>query len=119
MNIEDQLSLIEDFKVLLRRAMIYAKHSHDFIFDDSVDNSTALFYLNVAASKFAAAESLYYSRINELESIEAKEIFQLFEVYMKEALTNYRTNHSHQWSDIEFNRLKEAFAYSPFAFENK
>lgn len=85
----------------------------------SVDDSAAVAYLNIAASKFAAAESLYYARIDVLERGEAVEIFRLFDVYMHEFLSNYRTGHSRQWNDIEFNRLKEAFDDSAFAFENK
>lgn len=116
---DKDLELIENFKTLMRHAMIYAEHSHEFIFDDSVKDSVAVAYLNVAVSKFASAESLYYSRKDVLERNEAEEIFQLFDTYMHEFLTNYRTNHSHQWTDIEFSHLKEVFDYSAFAFENK
>lgn len=115
----NELELIENFKTLIRRAMLCAEHSHKFIFDKSVDDSAAVAYLNVAASKFAAAESLYYARIDVLERGEAEEIFRLFDVYMHEFLSNYRTGHSRQWNDIEFMHLKEVFDYSAFAFENK
>lgn len=83
-----------------------------------IDNSVAVANLNVAASKFASAESLYYSCINVLEREEAEDIFHLFDAYMQELLNNYRDNHSHQWTDIEFQRLKEFFDSSVFAFEN-
>lgn len=73
-------------------------------------------YLNIAASKFAAAESLYYSCFNILERDEAESIFHIFDVYMVEMLTNHKTEHSHQWTDIEYNRLKDAFDSSAFAF---
>ena len=78
MNIEDQLSLIEDFKVLLRRAMIYAKHSHDFIFDDSVDNSTALFYLNVAASKICCCRITLLLSNQRIRKYRSKRNFSTF-----------------------------------------
>ena len=116
---EIDFSLIENFKTLIRNAMIFTERSHDYIFDDNVDNSVAIAYLNVAASKFAAAEALYYSRLDGLERDEAEQIFHLFDVYMNELLTNVRTSHSHQWTDIEYNQLKECFDYSAFAFENK
>lgn len=60
----------------------------------------------------------YYSCINVLEREEAEDIFHLFDAYMQELLNNYRDNHSHQWTDIEFQRLKEFFDSSVFAFEN-
>ena len=112
----EDLVLIEKLKSLIQRAMIYAQHSHDFIFDENTDDSIAVSYLNIAASKFAAAESLYYSRIDVLKRNEAEQLFYLFDAYMRELLTNYRTNHSHQWTDIEYNRLREYFDYSAFAF---
>jgi hypothetical protein len=117
MHSED-FTLIENFKSLMRQAMLYAQYSHDCIFDESVNNSVAISYLNVAASKFAASEALYYSQFAVLERDEAEEIFHLFDSYMSELLTNYKTDHSHQWTDIEFNRLKETFDSSAFAFEN-
>ena len=114
----DDFTLIENFKSLMQRAMMYAQYSHDFIFDSSVDNSVAIAYLNVAVAKFAASEALYYSHLDILERGEAENIFSIFDTYMHEMLTNHRTEHSHQWTDIEFNRLKEAFDSSAFAFKN-
>lgn len=116
---ENEFNLIEDFKQLMRRAMVYAEKAHKFVFDEKTDISLAISYLNVACSKFASAESLYYARYDVLERHEAESIFHLFEVFMTEFLTNARTDHSHQWTDIEFERLKDAFYYSAFAFENK
>lgn len=116
MHSED-FTLIENFKSLMRQAMLYAQYSHDCIFDESVNDSVAVSYLNVAASKFAASEALYYSQFAVLERDEAEEIFHLFDSYMSELLTNCKTKHSHQWTDTEFNRLKEAFDSSAFAFE--
>lgn len=113
-----ELKLIENFKTLVRRAMIYAERAHNYIFDDDIDPFVATSYLNIAAGKFSAAESLYYSQYECLERSEAEEIFRLFDTFLTEFLNNVRTNHSHQWTDIEFQRLKEAFDYSAFAFEN-
>lgn len=93
----DDLVLIENFKSLMRRAMLFAQYSHDYVFDEKIDNSVAVANLNVAASKFASAESLYYSCINVLEREEAEDIFHLFDAYMQELLNNYRDNHSHQF----------------------
>ena len=78
MHSED-FTLIENFKSLMRQAMLYAQYSHDCIFDESVNNSVAISCLNVAASKFAASEALYYSQFAVLERDEAEEIFHLFD----------------------------------------
>lgn len=111
--------LIHNFKQLIRHAMMYAQYSHDYVFDNTLDKYVAVSYLNIAAAKFAAAESLYYSRFEELQRGEAEDLFQLFDTYLRELLNNFRTGHSHQWTDIEFERLKNCFDYSVFAFNNK
>lgn len=113
-----EFDLIGKFKTLIRRGMIYAQYAHDNIFNGETENIVALHYLNVATSKFSAAEALYYSHYEDLQREEAEELFRLFDVFMSEVLRNVRTNHSHQWSDIEFIRLKECFDSSTFAFEN-
>lgn len=119
MTIDDEFKLIENFKTLVRHAMVFAQKAHDFVFDDGTSDIVAVSYLNIAASKFSAAESLYYARYELLERHEAEELFRLFDVFMSELLNNVRTNHSHQWTDIEFIHLKECFDCSAFAFENK
>lgn len=114
----EDLELIDSFKKLIQYAMRYAKYAHDFIFDEKTDNMVAVSYLNIAAAKFAAAESLYYARFEILQRDEAEDIFHLFEVFMSELLTNVKTDHSHQWTDIEYERLNECFENSAFAFGN-
>lgn len=114
----DQYFYIEHLTKLVRYGMMYAQHARDYIFDETMDNSIALSHLNIAATKFAAAESLYYSRIEVLENMEIEEIFRLFDVFVHELLTNISTNHSHQWTDIEFRSLKSVFDSSVFAVQN-
>lgn len=109
-------ALIENFKKIMRDGMLYAKQAHDYIFDESVDDMLAVSYLNIAVSKFSAAESLYYSRINELEERDTETLFHLFNVLARELMQNVRTNHSHQWTDIEYEKLKNAFDHSVFGF---
>jgi len=112
MNVD--FSCIENFKTLMRKAMSYASCSHDYVFDPKVDNTVAMAYLNIAVSKFAAAESLYYSRFDDLQRDEAEDIFRHFDTYTREFLTNIRTDHSHQWTDIEYQGLKDVFDNSAF-----
>ena len=116
---DKELEYIENFKSLMRVAMHYAHKAHDFIFDSSVDDLIAVSYLNVAISKFSSAEAFYYSQFEFLKRQEAEDIFHLFDTFANELLSNVRTEHSHQWTDIEFERLREAFDYSAFAFENQ
>ncbi len=116
---DKELEYIENFKSLMRTAMRYAQKAHDFIFDNSVDDLIAVSYLNAAISKFSSAEAFYYSQLEFLERQEAEDIFRLFDTFANELLNNVRTKHSHQWTDIEFEKLKETFDYSAFAFGNQ
>ena len=38
----DDLVLIKNFKSLMRRAMLFAQYSHDYVFDEKIDNSVAV-----------------------------------------------------------------------------
>lgn len=113
-----EFRLIEDFKELMRHAMLYAENAHDYIFDDKVDNMIAISYLNMAASKFSAAQALYCAQREILENGDAEKIFHLFETFAAELLNSVRTDHSRQWTSIEFERLREAFDFSPFPAHN-
>lgn len=113
-HFESDLELKENFKTMMHTALSYAQHAHDFLFDETMDNTIALSYLNIAAAKFAAAESLYYSRYEILKRKSAEKIFNYFEIFMSELLANARTNHSQRWTDIEFGRLKDVFVNSTF-----
>lgn len=114
----NHLDLIETFKHFVASAMRYAIKSHETLFNDDCDISIALAYLNAAISRFSSAEALYYAQFEELERGEAEDLFYQFSVYAGEFLTNVETDHSHQWTDIEFNKLQDIFESSAFAFEN-
>lgn len=111
--------LISNFRHIILIAMTYTQHSHDYFKKKCDDPSIAIAYLNIAASKFATAEAIYYSRIEDLQSKEAEALFHHFYVYSKEFLENFATDHSHQWTDFEYDRLKECFDHSAFAPKNE
>lgn len=114
----DQFEMIETFKYFIASAMRYAIKSHDVLFEKKCDISVPLAYLNAAISRFSSAEALYYAHYDILERGEAEDLFHRFEEYSNEFLTNVETKHSHQWTDIEFNKLYDIFDSSAFAFEN-
>lgn len=109
---DNTFAVIERFQSLVKKGMFYASYANDFIFDDSVDNTIAISYLNIAVSKFSAAEAFYYSNFDILERDEAETIFAQFETFAREFLNNVRTDHSHQWTDIEYEKLKELYENS-------
>ena len=97
--------LIELIKGQLRLAYFDAKRCHDkllSVHNDFENEQRALVFLNRAARHMDLAYSLYQSYQEELEHYSVTPIFPAFDVFYDEVTENIATDHSHQWSDIEF-----------------
>lgn len=102
---------IEYLKKLLKKSLRVSSTAHEILFKDSFDKQNQLIaatYLNKAISLISEAKAIYISNIEQLERSEVKEIFHCFDVFESEFLNNLSTNHSHQWTDIEFVKFKES-----------
>lgn len=91
-----------------------ATYCHRTLFDtissDESDFSLCLTFLNRAHTYLVSAELLYMENIDLFgERNEFELLFHQFNIFNKEVLDNIRTNHSHQWSDIEFRAFVDAF----------
>lgn len=64
-------------------------------------------YLNKAISLMASAKAIYISNLVECENSYVEDIFHQFDVFSDELLTNLATNHSHQWTSIEYEKYKD------------
>lgn len=96
---------------LIRDAYLASSNAHEQLFKDSHSKENELvsaLYLNEAISLMAAAKAVYISDHETLENMEVDDLFHLFDVFKTEYLRNVSTSHSHQWTDIEFNRYKDA-----------
>ena len=101
---------------LILDGFISAMYSHKTLFktlhseNDTHGLAIALAYLTEAHNYYVNAETLLADNV-ELFDIrsEFENLFHRFSVYNKELLTNARTDHSHQWSDIEFRNFVESF----------
>lgn len=107
--------LIEIFKNLVRSSFYDARNAHDCIFDENCSVEIALAYLNKAISEHCCCDSLYYAQYDQLGRGEYEDFSHQFDVFAREFLTNVKTNHSHQWTDIEFVRLGEIYNDSVFS----
>ena len=107
-------NLVEEFKMLILGGYFNAKEAHDAIFDESkpMEKSVVIGYLAISNSYTNAAKAVYICR-EELSHYEFDEFFNKFRTFSDEVMRNIRTNHSHQWSNIEFNALSDA--YEPVA----
>lgn len=93
-------------------AMTYSKKVIDEIVKDNPKEIAIIGYLNYASSFISSAKSLYYSNFDLLAHDDIEDFFGQFDVFANEVIENISEDHSHQWSDIEFNKLKECFKYS-------
>lgn len=70
----------------------------------------SLAYLTEAHSTFLAIKIFVFENENLFgDRYEFQELLHQFTTFNNEVLTNVRTNHSHQWSDIEFRTFVEKF----------
>lgn len=100
--------LLEEFKNLIMSGYYNAEEAHSEIFSDEPRTSVIVGHLAIANSFINAAHAVYICN-NDLQRLEFDKFFFQFSVFSKEVMTNIRTKHSHQWSDIEFNSFVDKF----------
>ncbi|WP_063221101.1 hypothetical protein [Bacillus cereus] len=93
-------------KELLIDGYLAAQNAHKYIFEKKTNVSMA--YLTEANTFFTNARILYSQNL-DLESLEIdmETLFHRFRVFNNELLECVATDHSHQWTDIEFNAFKD------------
>lgn len=101
--------LLQEFKVLILDGYYNAKHAHSVIFSEKSDNSVAIGHLAIANSYINSARAIYVCNAEQLSRSEFDDFFHDFNAFSDEVMTNIRSNHSHQWSDIHFNMLEQKF----------
>lgn len=102
-------AIITTIKSKVLTAVSLAKKAHEIILSDQPNYPVAIDHIVAANSYALCAESVYMSHYEQLGRDELNEFFFEFETFALEALENYRTNHSHQWTDIHFDRMKEKY----------
>ena len=104
------------FLALMHEAFSLAKRAHDCSFSDAErnrkeDKCSALSYAAACTAKYSAAEAVYWCS-PELAHQELPELFVQFDTFTREVRSDYETDHSRQWVDIEFNTLEKLFTNS-------
>lgn len=114
MNNETQKNVfykIENLKMIISEALQVSEQAHKILFKDSTNKQNELIastYINKAISLMSSAKAIYISNIEDLERSEVEDIFHYFDVFESEFLSNLSTDHSHQWTDIEFKQFKNS-----------
>lgn len=109
----------ETLSNLFLDGFIQANYCHKTLFkSEMTDNDQtknlnlmcSLAYLTEAHTLFTTAKIFISENKDTLGCyLEFDNFIHQFFVFNKEVLDNIRTNHSHQWSDIEFRELAKAF----------
>jgi len=107
-KIENKLNNIS---LLIFEGFHAAKDWHELIFAENRKSNVnlALIFLNQANAFITSAKAIYVQFSTESKVQELENFFIQFSVFNKEILTNARTDHDHQWTDIEFKQLKKDF----------
>lgn len=101
-----ELDLVEKIKELFTSVAFDSYRVNDYLFKQN-NPTAAMFYLNLANSNVAIIKSIYYCNYNELARNDMEDLFHQFDVFVNEVTRNFSTNHSHQWSNIEYNEFMD------------
>lgn len=102
---------------LMLNGFISAYEAHSSLFENVLSEvdfqpplSISLAYLTEAHNAYLVAET-YYKDNEEIlgERYELSEAINKFKLFNDEFMSNVRTNHSHQWTDIKFREFAKAF----------
>lgn len=108
------LKKMDYLKQVISSAFRASEQAHKILFKNLNSKQNELIaatYINKAISLISTAKAIYMSNIEQLERDEIEDIFHTFDVFESEFLTNLSTDHSHQWTDIEFDKFKEAVQF--------
>lgn len=102
------MQLDDKIKQLGKSCFYHCEKVNTVLFDN--DNETgAMCYLNLAIADISVLKSICYSNWSSVGSDDLENLFEQFDIFAREITNNFVTNHSHQWSSIEYERLKELF----------
>lgn len=104
------------FISLMHSAFSFAKRAHDCSFNDEEekrheDKCAAMAYASACIAKYSAAEAIYWTT-PDLAHGEIPDLFAQFDTFTHELLTDFETDHSRQWVNIEFEHLRELYENS-------
>ncbi|WP_312059340.1 hypothetical protein [Anaerotignum sp.] len=119
---------LENNEKALKRLIAYAyrdanlAHKSAFSKGNSEKNQLlACVYANKVLTYISSADTIYLME-DEIVSIELEQVLHQFKVFVDELIKNVGTDHSHQWTDIEYIRLVKKlsnYGFEPFEADAK
>ena len=111
----DELEIFEYQKdsifKLIKEALSSSTQAKELLLEDidSKDNETlAALLVGNALSSINTAQAIYVSNIKSLDRHELEEIFERFNEFQSEFFENITSDHSHQWTFIEYDAFKDS-----------
>ena len=107
--------LLDILKSELSQAFLYTENFHSNIFKYTLDSHdevhlhVALLYLSQAFTCINSAKLIYTQYSEPGECSEFEDVIHRFKVLNNEFLASYSTNHSLQWTDIEYNNFVKSY----------
>ena len=105
-----EIELIEDFKHNIQSSMFNAETARNHALSNSSNKIIAcITSINLSLYYMSIAKSLYLNNSDILKRPEIDDIINQYEVFIREISSNLSNDHSHQWTDIEYQSLAEKF----------
>lgn len=101
-------NLEQDFKVMIINGFKNANYAYEEIFSDRKNESITIGHLSIANSYISSAQAVYICN-SILCHPNIDEFFDRFSILSDEVMDNIRTNHSHQWSSIQFRKFEDSY----------
>ncbi len=108
--------IMEKINKLVRLAYYSAKYAHQYaLSENNYSRQASLAYATRSSAYITSAEVLYHSNYEICERYNFDNLFLAFDTFISELLDAYATDHSVQWTDIEFDALEQLYQNSIFA----
>jgi hypothetical protein len=105
-------NVFDNLKSLFDKSSCASAKAHELIFERNKGNHkllAATMYLNKAVALMSAAKAIYICNLDALYTYDIESIFHKFDTFESEFMKNLSEDHSHQWTDIEFNSFNESY----------
>lgn len=102
------MQLDNKIKQLGKSCFYHCKKVNTILFDN--DNEIgAICCLNLAIGDMSVLKSICYSNWSSVGNDDLENLFEQFDIFAREITNNFVTNHSHQWTSIEYEKLQDLF----------
>ena len=116
LDLEQYDYLMKKLTNLVRLAYHSANYAHKYaLSENDYSRQASLAYATRASAFITSAEVMYYCNFEINQRYDFDNLFLAFDTFISELLDAYATDHSVQWTGIEFDALEQLYQNSIFA----